>query len=568
MASIIASCVVIKPSIIRSIFREKDSAKLKKSQAFLGVLCYALPMTKVDVLPFSDFAALPVDQAYQRLCDSEDKVQNLQQTIEILNQKLQLMRHQQFGRKSEKIDGQQELNFPEVDRAFDESPELKVSDAQETQTSEKKESRAKPGRRPLPEHLPRQRLVHDLNDAEKVCPCGQALTKIGEETSEQLDYIPAQVKVIQHVRNKYACKCCENMVKTAPPPALPIPKSIASPGLLTQVIVSKYDDHLPLYRQAEMWQRLGIDLSRANLSNWMIQVGELLSPLVCLLKQEIVRDAYVRADETPTQVLKQAQPNTSDRAYMWVYMAGRKVNPSIVYEYQPSRKGEHAKAFLTGFQGYLQTDGYKGYTCVTEQPGITAVGCWAHARRKFHEVALLAPKTPGKASEALLTIKKLYQLEQHARDQELPPGKIKELRQEKAKPILDQFKSWLDQLKAKVLPKGPLGKAIAYALNHWPQLTAYLDDGRIDIDNNACERAIRPFAVGRKNWLFMGNDKGAEAGACLYSLIETAKANGLDSYQYLRHVLTTLPTLTPEQYSSLLPWNCKDAVAAATPKAP
>jgi len=329
---------------------------------------------------------------------------------------------------------------------------------------------------------------------------------------------------------------------------------MASANLLAQVFISKFDDHLPLYRQAEIWQRLGVDLNRATLSNWVIKAGTLCQPLVDLFRRHIVSSPYAQADETTVTLLKQQKPR--QKSYMWVYKTGYGPQCSLVYDFQDSRSGQHATTFLDGFSGYLQGDAYSGYNDITSRPNVIRVGCMAHARRKFVDVINMAPKKVGYAHQAVEKMKRLYEIEAKIRDQELPPDQVKRYREKYAKPLLIDFKHWLDDLKPKAPPKGPLGKAIAYALKHWTELTRYLDDGRLEIDNNACERAIKPFTVGRKNWLFMGNTHGAMSAAVLYSLIETAKANGINPYDYLCYVLEMIPKLPPEKLDQLLPWNC------------
>ena len=313
-------------------------------------------------------------------------------------------------------------------------------------------------------------------------------------------------------------------------------------------------DHLPLYRQSTMLERLGVHISRATMSGWVLKCADLLSPLRNLLKNQIVSDTYVRADETTVQVLQETNRKDTTKSYMWVYLTGSHKNFAVVYEYQETRAGTGPEEFLKDFKGYLQTDAYSGYNGVTKKEGNTSLGCWGHARRKYVDVVKISQK-PGKAAEIVGVIKGLYKIEEDMKERKLTPEEVKIIRQEKSKPILEELKKQLQKLILLVPPKNPLAKAIGYTLNNWKPLTVYLEDGRLDIDNNAAERAIRPFAIGRKNWLFMGNPKGAEAAAVIYSLIETAKGNGIEPYKYLRHVLETIPSIAPENLSSLLPWN-------------
>ena len=515
-------------------------------------------------LSAADFAALTPDEMYDCLLKLGTENQTLRHQNEQLREMIVLMRHRQFGHKSERIISPQ---LPGFEHVFDEAlvaDEDQVEPAVAPQDYLKEKQ--KTGRKPLPDHLPRERIIHDLNKSAQQCGCGHLMHKIGEETSEQLEYIPAQVKVIQHVRYKYACKECENGVKTAPVPAQPIPKSMATANLLAHVVISKFDDHLPLYRQAEMWQRLGVDLNRSTLSNWVIKAGALCAPLVALLRDHILISPYVQADETTVTLLKQTKPR--HKSYMWVYKTGYGKNISLVYDFQDSREGKHATAFLEGFTGYLQGDAYSGYNEVASRSGVTRVGCMAHARRKFIDVINMAPNKQGYAHQAVEKIKLLYQVEARIKEKDLPPDQVKLYREQHAKLLLDDLKKWLDELKPKALPKGSLGRAIAYALNHWSELSRYLEDGRLAIDNNSCEQAIKPFTVGRKNWLFVGNVRAANAAANLYSLIETAKANGIDSYHYLAHVLEMIPKLEAHQLQQLLPWNCPEYLRQTYKQAP
>lgn len=490
---------------------------------------------------------------FNRLAFLEKENQGLREENGHLYTALRLMRHRQFGRKSEKLG---EMPLFATLSLFDEpglEPEKEPA-AETTEPAEKKKEGKKSGRKPLLADLPRENVIHDLSDDQKTCLCcGHHMTKIGEETSEQLDYIPAQIRVIRNIRNKYACRACEEGVTLAPLPPHPLPKSIASVGLLAHILVSKYADHLPLYRQSTMFERLGVDISRSVMSGWILKCGVLLSPLVELMKQKIVTSDYARADETTVQLLSEALKKAG-KSYMWVFMTGASSPPAIVYNYDSSRQGRVAEAFFANFQGYLQSDAYSGYNGLAKKPGVIRVGCWAHARRKFFEILSVVRK-PGKAEEAVAMIGKLYDIEREAKAFGLPPDKVKMLRQEKSKPLLDKFKVWLETYVGQVPPKNPLCGAIKYCLNNWTELTRYLEDGRLDIDNNACERAIKPFAVGRKNWLFAGNEAGAEAGAVIFSLIETCKANNVEPFAYLRHVLEKIPTAT--NLEQLLPYHFK-----------
>jgi transposase len=362
--------------------------------------------------------------------------------------------------------------------------------------------------------MPREIIVHDIPQHEKMCRCGADLICIGEEISEQIKYVPAQLSVVQHVRPKYVCKPCQENVKISPMPTLLLPKSLATPELVAYTITAKYCDHIPLYRQQAIWDRLGIDMPRSSLCGWLLKVSALCEPLVRLLRENIVRYDYTQADETTVQVLDEVGRSNQAKSYLWCYRGGGD-KPSIVYEYQPTRGGYHAEAFLAGFKGYLQSDAYSGYHFADKDHGIIRVGCMAHARRKFADMIKIA-KTKGLAHEAIKFFKALYKIEQEARDKKLTSDQRYLLRIEKAEPILSALKIWLDSSLAKTPVQSKIHEAIRYTLTNWALLNNYLKDGRIEIDNNQIENAIRPFAIGRKNWLFMGSPSGAKAGAIFY----------------------------------------------------
>jgi len=471
------------------------------------------------------------------------------QEIERLREQIRLMQQRRFGRKSEKSDSAQLSLFDDLYQ----SEEPSESDGNEVIDIKSHKRKKSTNNRTLPKDLPRETIHYDLSESEKVCGCGTALHKIGEDKFEQLEYIPAQVKVIEHIKAKYSCRDCEEFVKTAQAPKQPIPKSIASPGLLAQTIVSKYADHLPLYRQESIFARIGVEISRATMSNWVFKCAELVSPLVDLLKKQIIESDYVCADETTVQVLENSKNSSKD--YMWVYMTGSDPKPAVVFEHHPTREGDVAYEFLKSFKGYLQTDGYNGYNLLRNEKYIIALGCWAHVRRKFFEI-MKASKQTGAAHMAVSYINKLYKIERHAQSEGLDAAATKALRQEKSIPILKEFKAWLDKTQPRVPPKSALGLAIQYTLKQWPYLLTYCEDGRLGIDNNPVERMIKPFACGRKNWLFCGNTKGARASAGLYSLLQTCKLNSLDPYKYFRYILTKLPNVkTQEELEALLPQN-------------
>jgi hypothetical protein len=351
-------------------------------------------------------------------------------------------------------------------------------------------------------------------------------------------------------------------------PKLPIPKSIATPSLLAHVATSKYADGLPLYRQEKMFQRLGIDVSRATLASWMVKMGDLVEPLMDRLREEIRRGSFVQCDETPFQVLKEPGKRAQSLSYLWVLRAGVPEHPLIYYEYDPSRSGEVPKRLLRGFQGFLQTDGYEGYAAVGREPGIVHVGCWSHTRRKFDEAlrGQRRPKKKGakrsakesKARQALSQIQALYAIERRLK--EASPEERYAARQEHSRPVMEKFRAWLDDSIDTIPPQSLTGKAMAYTLRQWPKLVRVLDDGRIPLDTNLVENNIRPFVVGRKAWLFADTMAGARASANLYSLIETAKANRIEPGRYLARLFEKLPEATlPEEIDVLLPHHTERA---------
>ncbi len=452
---------------------------------------------------------------------------------------LRLSRHRQFGSKSEKSDSGQmglfnEADLPENIKAI-EKAEL---DIQVTSPARKKK---KVGRKPLPATLPRQQVIHDLEEAEKKCICGSALTCIGGEKSEQLEIIPAQIYVIEHIRKKYACKQCEQTLKQAALPAQPLPKSIAAPGLLSHVIISKFEDHLPLYRQERQLQRTGVDIPRATLSSWVIKCAYLLLPLIKLMQDYILTYDVAFADESTVQVLKEPGRKPQSKSYMWVFGGGQPDKFCILYKYDPSRSHKVPLAFLEDFQGYLHCDGYPGYDSLATKLAIKQVGCWYHARRKFVEADKVSPGQ-GLAAWAIEHIRKLSQVERYITENALAPPAAYEYRRQKALPFLEQFKAWLESSFVKVPPKSLIGGAISYTLNQWSKLMTYLEDGRLANNNNLMERCVKPFAIGRKNWLFCRSVKGADAAANLLSLIETCKVHNIVPYDWFYFVLKKIPT--------------------------
>jgi len=475
------------------------------------------------------------------------------QAIEIgkLKHYVKLLTDAIYGKKSEKLNSeaikQLGLLFNEAEgHSEDEQEELPIE-----ATTSIKEHKRKKGRKKLPKDLPIKQIIYDLEEEEKKCSCGCQLSKIGEEKSEQLDFIPAKLQVIEHVRYKYACKGCEDTVKCAKLPNKPLPKANATAGLLAHIMVGKYTDHLPLYRQAEIFKRHGIDLPRSTLCNWVNASGKLIKPIIGLLKKDMIASDYVASDETTVRVLD----NEASTSYMWVHLSGERDKRAIVYDYQDNRRGENAETFLQDFKGYHQTDAYSGYNGVHDREEITWVACWAHARRKYIEITKTI-KEPGIAHKMVKYIGLLYKIEREALDKKLDPGEIKKLREEKAIPILGVIKKLVDEVKDATPPQSILGKAIRYTSNNWQGLNNYLLDGRLRIDNNDSERSIKPFAVGRKNWMFCATTKGAEASANIYSIIETCKATNINPYNYLKYLLNHIHDYSdPKDLVNLLPYN-------------
>jgi transposase len=488
------------------------------------------------------------------------------QQIEFLEEQNRLLRKALFAAKSEKrrpdeAEGGSQLHI------FNEAEALVEEKKEKASVTIPEHTRQRPRRKPLPENLPRIEIIEDIAESEKVCACGAELSRIGEEVCEKIDIIPAKIQVIRTVRPKYACKSCEGVetngptVKIAPPPPQIIPKGIATPGLIAFVAVSKYADALPLYRQEKMFERYGIEINRSTMAGWMVMAAQSCRPVMDLLYEQLHAGPLINIDETPIQVLKEPGRENTTRSYMWVFRGGLPEKPVLLYRYSPTRSGEVPREVLQGYRGYCQTDAFSGYDGLEQAiEGVKLVGCFVHARRNFVKVidarGKAAKGKTGSAEVALGYIGKLYTIEKAARASGLSPDEIQQFRMERAAPVLEEFKAWLEMRKDQTPPKGLLGKAITYTLSIWPRLTRYLENAHISPDNNAAENAIRPFVVGRKNWLFAGSPAGADAAATLYSLIETARACGLDPYQYLRFLFERIPYASTEaDYAALIPQN-------------
>jgi transposase len=492
---------------------------------------------------------------HETLVSRETEIENLKLLI------LKL-RRMQFGRKSEKLDHQieqLELRLEDLESAQTESIAPQNGTPSQTTCSPRR-----PARRPLPDHLQREIQTHEPDQA--ACPeCGGTLRRLGEDVSEFLEFVPARFKVIRIVRPKLSCADCEHIVQ-APAPSRPIDRGLAGPGLLAHVLVSKFSDHLPLYRQSEIYERSGIDLDRSTLADWVGGSSRLLAPLVDVLRRYVLSARKVHADDTPVPVLAPGTGKTKT-GRLWTYVrddrpAGDLSPPAVWFAYSPDRKGEHPQRHLRDFRGTLQADAFAGFNALYEDAnrGICEAACMAHIRRKFYDLQQ-AHASPV-AAEALRRIGELYAIESEVRGR--MPDERKRVRQARARPQLDSMREWFESVRAKLSNKSAVAAAISYALGRWPAMLRYCDDGLLEIDNNTAERALRAVVLGRKNYLFAGSDSGGERAAAIYSLIGTAKLNGLDPEAYLRGVLTRIADHPVNRIHELLPWKVSSDSASGS----
>lgn len=475
-----------------------------------------------------------------------------------------------YGPKNEKFDPRQLLLFGErIDQLPLEASSIE-SEAGEPLVTRRPRKRHAHGRHPLPEHLPRVEIEHDLAEEEKPCPgCGQMRCRIGKEISEQLEYLPASFKVLRHIRHKYACRQCDvegnsPRIVAAAKPAQPIDKGLAGPGLLAYVAVSKFGDHLPLYRLENVFARQKVHVARSTMCAWLSAGGVLLEPLLKLMIERVKQSRVIHTDDTRVPIQSPGEKKCRS-GRLWTYI-GDAAHPYIVFDYTPDRSRAGPKSWLADYRGYLQADAYGAYDGIYAPGHVQEVACWAHARRKFFD----AQETDrSRAGQMLLLVRELYAIEDRAK--ELAEAQRLALRQEHSAPVLAKIDAWLTEQSAcgDVLPRSPLGQAITYARNQWSALCRYTTQGFLNIDNNAAERALKRVAIGRKNWLFAGHDAAGRTAALWYSLIASAERHSLDPQHYLTSLLAQLPSTPSADLARLLPdaWR-RDLISAASAPAP
>ena len=495
-----------------------------------------------------------VIELHNQVVHQENKLTENANKINHLQDMVNLLQRRKYAPQSEQVNWDQMGLFNEVEdlaNAPAEEDSLEIEDEKETIIYE----RSKKKRTRLPENLPREEVIVDLEEKDKVCiHDGAQLKKIGEEVSEKIEIVPAKVFVKKTIRYMYACPCCDEGMKTAAAPKALLPKTMASASLVAYTIIAKFMDGLPLYRQEKIYARIGVTLTRQSMARWLIEVSQKLMPLYNLLQEDLLSRHYLNMDETTVQVLKEDGKKATSKSYMWVrYASG--INPVVLFDYSPSRSGQVPLELLEGFSGYLQVDGYAAYNAVCEKNKLIRLGCMDHARRKFKDAfSTSGGKDIGK--RGLVFFKSLYKIEDEI--EKMTPDEKRKVRQERSKPILEEMKNWVNEKRTKITPKSVSGKAINYFYNEYVYLVRYLEDGRLNISNCGVENKIRPFAIGRKNWLFSDSVEGAKSSAMFYSLIETAKANNVEPFDWLRRVLEKLPYAeTLEDYEDLLPFSKK-----------
>ena len=505
----------------------------------------------IDEKERTSFALNEIQQKYERL---EEKYRYLQKLF--------------FGKRSEKLTPEDKLQgrlFNEGETSSQESNNGPEDEKEGSGiTLVKQYNRRKAGRKPIPSGIPRIEEIHDLSSEEKKCGCcGKSRPVIGKEESEELDFIPARIQVIKHIRPKYGPCSCEDFIHTGKPevichpaPKRMLPGSIASEGLLSYVFTSKFCDALPFYRLSKMFKRIDVDIPRATMSNWQIASFKKMNIFFDVFLEVLMKGEFIRMDETTVQVLREEGRTPESKSYMWVAMGyPARGHPLVLYQYHPSRSGDIPVKILNGFKGYLQTDGYKGYNKAVTLYNLIHVGCFAHARREFHKAYEGSKKKNKRAYKIILIIRRIYKIESELRIQNLPDDKFVEKRRKAVTPVLDELHSFLIETQQIVVPSSSLGEAVSYTLGQWDKLVRYLNKAYLTPDNNEIERSIKSFVIGRKNWMFSNTPGGAAASAGMYSLIESAKLNGLDPYKYLRFLFSKLPHISDnrDQLQKLLP---------------
>jgi transposase len=518
---------------------------------------FSLPEIALPAVLPTDVGALTALLYAQQQAHDASKLKALNY-ISYLFEQFILARHRQFGSSSEQLSAQSRL--------FDEAEGLAAAstDAQDIaplppepapghEPPADKPARGKRG--PLPAELKRVEIIHDVPEALRTCPCGTPMVVIGQDVSEQLDIVPMEIRVLRHIRQRYGCPESLHAPVTAVLPPQPLPKSNASAGLLAMLLTVKFVDGLPLTRFGKVLERHGVPVPDQTLARWVIGTSHVLQPLHNLMRDALLDGPFMHMDETVVQVLKEKGKTPTSNSYMWVQAGGPPGKPVVIFDYDPSRSGQVPVRLLEGYQGYLMTDGYDGYNQLARTEGIERLACWTHVRRRYVDAVKVQPKGKrGRADAAVELIGKLYRIE---RDHKTSDDKTRLLaRQELSVPVLADLHAWLVKTQPAVAPKSALGTALSYMSDYWSMLTRYTERGDLPIDNNRCENAIRPFVIGRKAWMFSDTPAGAHASALIYSLVETAKANGLEPYTWLRRILRDLPAAkSVEDVEKLLPWN-------------
>lgn len=506
------------------------------------------PLPDLKMLDADTLQALLL-AAHGELEIAREQLLSRDQEVEYLKLQLAKLRRMLFGRSSEKVVQQIE----QLELRLEELETAKAERIHSNAPAQRADTEPRSSRRALPDHLPREVEMHlPEHDA---CPeCGGELRRLGEDVSEMLERIPATYKVIRHVRPKFSCGRCQHIVQAAAP-SRPLERSMAGPALLANVLVSKFCDHLPLYRQAEIAARQGVELERSTLAEWVGGASALLQPLVEAVRRHVMTAEKLHADDTPFPVLAPGTGKTKT-GRLWTYVrddrpAADGTPPAVWFSFSPDRKGEHPRAHLSGFRGILQADGYAGFHHLYGDGRIQEAACWAHVRRKFYDLHI-AHASPV-AGEAIERIGALYAIEQEIRGR--PAAERREVRRARARPLIDELHDWLEKKLSGLSRKSEVAAPIRYALSRWRALLRYIDDGRIEIDNNGAERALRAVVLGRNNYLFAGSDSGGERAAAIYTLIGTAKLNDIDPEAYLRTVLTLIADHPISRIEALLPWN-------------